>query len=173
MLDLSSAATRREYEIPSSRAAVKQREAPLAMNRLDGCLPQLGPAAAEPLRVLANPVPALTCLVSTLRARHIESSLWKAVGEHRVNLMLLRLADVVAPAQLALGARRLGPEVVAQVSLLPLDAPTGGQLEALLRAAVRLHLVLGHARRGSISISRVWASSSRRGPSPLSLQPGV
>src|SRR4029079_1037748 len=71
--------------------------------------------------------------------------------------MLLGLADVGAPAQLALCARRLRSEVVAQISLLPLDAALGRQLEALLRAAVGLHLVLGHGRRGSISISRLWA----------------
>src|SRR3954468_9510999 len=83
----------------------------------------------------------------------------QSVGEHRLDLMLLGLADVIASAQLALGAGALRPEVVAQISLLPLDAALGRQLEALLRAAVRLHLDLGHARRGSISISPVWASN--------------
>src|SRR5436305_15280040 len=78
--------------------------------------------------------------------------------------MLLGLADVVAPPQLALRAGRLRTEVMAEISLLPLDAALGRQLEALLGAAVRLHLVLGHARRGSISISRVWASHPSRSP---------
>src|SRR6266496_810416 len=85
----------------------------------------------------------------------------KAVRQHRVDLMLLRLADVSTMAQLTLGARRLRAEVVAEIRPLPLDAPLGGQLEALLRATVRLHLVLGHARRRSISISRLWASICR------------
>src|SRR4051812_1944709 len=58
--------------------------------------------------------------------------------------MLLGLADVGAAAKLSLRAGRLRTEVVAEVGGLPLDAPVGGQLEALLRTAVRLHLDLGH-----------------------------
>src|SRR5438552_7690573 len=67
-----------------------------------------------------------------------------AVREHRFDLMLLRLADVGATAEVALGARALRAEVVAQVRPLPLHATVGRQLEALLGAAVRLHLYLGH-----------------------------
>src|SRR5579862_2370233 len=70
------------------------------------------------------------------------------VREHRLDLMLLRLADVTTTAEAALRRRRLVREAVAQVRLLALDAPVGSQLEALLRAAVRLHLYLGHESGG-------------------------
>ena len=62
--------------------------------------------------------------------------------------MLLRLADVATAAQAALGGAGLVREAVAQVRLLALDATIGGQLEALLGAAVGLHLYLGHESGG-------------------------
>src|SRR4051812_23846693 len=74
----------------------------------------------------------------------VPATLLRSVGEHRLDLMLLRLADVGAAAEVALGSGALRAEVVAQIRPLPLDAALCRQFEALLRAAVRLHLDLGH-----------------------------
>src|SRR4029079_16138381 len=62
-------------EVRLALAAVKQREAPFAMDRLYCGLPQLRAAATKPLRVLANSVPAMTCLRTTFGARHFEKLL--------------------------------------------------------------------------------------------------
>src|SRR5262249_11006859 len=98
-------------EVRLPLAPVKERVAPLAVDGLYCGLPELGAAAPESLGVLADPVPAMTGLGTTLGARHVMLSFnpcsCSCVREHGLDLMLLRLADISAPAQLALHRRRL------------------------------------------------------------------
>src|SRR4051794_21309356 len=91
----------------------------------------------------------------------------KAVRDHRLDLVLLALGDVAAAPKPTFGGGRLGGEVVTQVSSLALDLPAGRQLEALLHAAVGLHLVLRHGEPGSISRSFVGARARDDGRSDL------
>src|ERR1041384_4921564 len=101
-----------------------------------------------------------------VKRRRVESG---AVGEHRLDLMLLRLADIATAAKAALGGGALRAQVVAQVRLLALDLPLGRQLEALFGAAVRLHLDFRHIERRSISIGR--ALSRETSPGSLTFGP--
>src|SRR5664279_3231276 len=71
----------------------------------------------------------------------------QSVGDHRLDLVLLRLGDVSALAKLSLGAGLLVGKDMAQVGALALDATGGRELKALLDSALRLHLQLGHWRR--------------------------
>src|SRR5512140_1784104 len=71
----------------------------------------------------------------------------QTVGDHRLDMVLLRLGDVGTLAQLALVAVSFGGENVAQIRALTLDAAARRQLEALLGRALGFHLQLGHRRR--------------------------